>query len=84
MPKPDVILLKMNSGDAWFADTSVNGTSFKFLMDKVARKSVMFSKLFMSIPESLRPHLYNTSMIFQVANGEVLPSTGVAHVTIQM
>ncbi len=27
-PKSDVILLKMNSGDAWFADASVNGTPF--------------------------------------------------------
>ncbi len=28
-PKSDVILLKMNSGDAWFEYASVNGTSFK-------------------------------------------------------
>ncbi len=27
-PKTDVVLLKMNSGDAWFADASVNGTKF--------------------------------------------------------
>ncbi len=40
-PKSDVILLKMNSGDAWFADASVNGTSFKLLMDTGAYKSVM-------------------------------------------
>ncbi len=24
IPKADVVLLKMNSGDAWFADASVN------------------------------------------------------------
>ncbi len=40
-PKADVVLLKMNSGDAWFVDVSVNGTSFKFLMDTGASKSVM-------------------------------------------
>ncbi len=74
----------MNSGDAWFADASVNETSFKFLMDTGASKSVMSSKRFMSIPESLRPQLYNTRMRFQVANGGVLSSTGVAYVTIQM
>ncbi len=38
----------------------------------------------MSIPESLRPQLYNTRMKFQIANGDVLSSTVVAHVTIQM
>ncbi len=27
-PKTDIILLKMDSGDAWFADASVNGTNF--------------------------------------------------------
>ncbi len=32
-PKSGVIFLKMDSGDAWFANTFVNGTSFKFLMD---------------------------------------------------
>ncbi len=50
-PKADVILLKMNSGDAWFADASVNGTYFKFLMDTGACKSVKSSRRFMSIPE---------------------------------
>ncbi len=50
-PKSDVISLKMNSGDAWFADASVNGTSFKFLMDTGANKSVMSLRRFMSIPE---------------------------------
>ncbi len=83
-PKSDVILLKMNSGDAWFADASVNGTSFKFLMDTGAIKSVMSSKRLMSIPKSFQPKLYNRRMKFQVANGEVLSSIGVAHVTIQM
>ncbi len=83
-PKSDVIILKMNSGDAWFADASVNGTFFKFLMDTGSSKSVMSSKRFMSIPQSLQLQLYNTRMRFQVANGEVLSSTGVAHVTIQM
>ncbi len=39
--KSDVILLTINSGDAWFADASINGTSFKFLMDTGASKSVM-------------------------------------------
>ncbi len=50
-PKLDVILLKMDSGDACFADASVIGTAFKFLMDTGASKSVMSSKHFMSIPE---------------------------------
>ncbi len=58
-PKSDVILLKMNNGDAWFADASVNGTPIKFLMDTGASKSVMSSKRFMSIPELFRPKLYN-------------------------
>ncbi len=44
--KSDVILLKMDSGDVWFAEASVNGTAFKFLMDNGARKSVMSSKCF--------------------------------------
>ncbi len=74
----------MDSGDAWFADTSVNGTTFKFFMDTGASKSVMSSKRFMSIPEMFRPQLYNTRMKFQVGNGEVLSSMGVAHVSIQM
>ncbi len=72
----------MDFGDAWFEDTSVNGTSFKFLMDTGDNKSVMSSKRFMSIPEMFRPQLYNTSP--QVASGEVLSSMGVAHVTVQM
>ncbi len=42
--KSDVILLKINSGDAWFANASVNGTSFKFLMDAGASKSVISSE----------------------------------------
>ncbi len=83
-PKADVVLIKMNSGDAWFADASVNGTKFKFLVDTGASKSVMSMKSFKSIPELFRPQLYNTNMRFQVANGEVLPSMGVAHVTICM
>ncbi len=74
----------MDSGDAWIADTSVNGASFKFLMDTGVSKSVMSSKRFMSIPEMFRPQLYNTRMKFQVANGEALSSLGVTHVTIQM
>ncbi len=68
-PKADIILLKMDSGDAWFADASVNGTPFKFLMDSGASKSVMSSK--QSIPEVFRPNLCNTRKKFQVANGEV-------------
>ncbi len=83
-PKSDVILLKMNSGDAWFADAFVNGTSFKFLMDTGASKSVMSSKRFMSIPEMLLSQLYNMRMKFQVANKEILSSICVAHLTIQM
>ncbi len=82
--KSDVILLKMNSGDAWFSDSSVSGTSFRFLMDTRDSKSVMSSKRFMSIPEPFRPQLYDTRMKFQVANEEVLSSMDVAHVTIQM
>ncbi len=83
-PKSDVILLKMDSGDAWFADASVNGTAFKFKMDTGASKSVMSSKCFMSIPEMFLPQLYNTRMKFQIANGEVLSSMGVAHLSIRM
>ncbi len=82
--KSDVVLLKMGSGDAWFADASLNGTSFKFLMDTAASKSVMSMKRFLSIPELFRPKLYNTKMRFQVTNGEVIASMGVAHVTISM
>ncbi len=74
----------MDSGDAWFAEAFVNGTRFKFLMDTGASKSVMSSKRFMSIPEPFRLHLCNTRMKFQVANGEVISSMGVAHVYIQM
>ncbi len=74
----------MNSDDAWFADASVNGTSLKFLMDTQASKSVMSSKRFMFIPESLRPQLCNTRMKLQGANGEVLSSIGVEHVTTKM
>ncbi len=83
-PKSDVILLKMNSGYAWFADAYVNGTSFKFLMDTGASKRGMSSRRFMPIPEVFRPQLYNMKMRFQVANGEVISSMGVTHVTIQM
>ncbi len=50
-PKSDVILLKMDSGEARSANASVNGTPFKFLMDSGASKSVISSKWFMSIPE---------------------------------
>ncbi len=50
-PISNVILLKMDSGEAWFANASVNGTPFKFIMDSGASKSVMSSKGFMSIPE---------------------------------
>ncbi len=40
--KLDVILLKMDSGDTWFADAPVNGTHFKFLMDtEVAKVSCL-------------------------------------------
>ncbi len=81
-PKSEVILLKMDSGEAWFANASVNGTPFKFLIYSGASKSVMSSKWFMSIPELFRPKLYNTRMKFQVANGEVLNTIGVAHVSI--
>ncbi len=82
--KSDVILLKMDSGNAWFADASVNGTNFRFLMDTGASKSVMSSKHFISIPDVFQLQLCNTRMKFQVANGEVLSSMGVAHVLIQM
>ncbi len=75
-PKANVVLLKMNSGDAWFADASVNGTKFKFQMDTGASKSGMSMKSFKSIPELFRPQLHNTRMRFQVANREVLPSNG--------
>ncbi len=81
-PKADVVVLKMNSGNAWFADESVNGTKFKFLKDTGARKSVMSMKCFKSIPELFRPQFDNTNMIFQIAKGEVLPSMCLAYVTI--
>ncbi len=70
--------------EAWFANASVNGTPFKFLMDSGASKSFMSLKRFMSIPELFRPKLCNTRMKFQVANGEVLNAIVVAHVCIQM
>ncbi len=50
-PKSDGTLLKMDYDDSLFAEASVNGTSFRFLMDTGAGKSVMLSKQFMSIPE---------------------------------
>ncbi len=53
-------------------------------MDTGASKSVMSSKCFISIPDMFRSQLCNTRMKFQVANGEVLSSMGVAHVSIQM
>ncbi len=71
-PKLDVILLKMESGDAWFADASINGTPFTFSMDSGASKSVISSKQFMSISDVFQPQLCKTRMIFQVANGEVV------------
>ncbi len=40
-PKSDIILLKMDSGESWFANAPVNGTPFKFLMDSEASKSVI-------------------------------------------
>ncbi len=83
-PKWDVILLKMDSGEAWFANASVNGTPFKLVMDSRASKGVMSSKWFMSIQELFRPKLCNTRMKFQVATVEVLNAIGVAHVSIQM
>ncbi len=70
-PKSDVILLKMDSDEAWFTNASVNGTPFKLLMDSRASKSIMSSKRFMSIPELFRPKLYNTRMKFQVVNGGI-------------
>ncbi len=83
-PKSDVILLKMNSGNAWFADASVNGTSFMFLMDTGTSKSVMSVKQFLTISELFRPTSYNMKMKFQVANREVTASMGVAHIIISM
>ncbi len=73
----------MNCGDAWFADESVNGTSFKLLMDTGDSKSVISLRRFMSIPKLFKPQLYNMRMRFQVAN-RVISSMGVAHVTMQM
>ncbi len=74
----------MDSGDAWFAEVSVNGTTFKFVMDTGSSKIVMSTKRFISIPEMFRPNMCNTRMKFQEVNGEVLNSIGVAHVSIQM
>ncbi len=67
-PKSDIILLRMDSGEAWFANAFVNGTPFKFLMDSGASKCVMSLKRFMSIPELFRPKLCITRIKFQVAN----------------
>ncbi len=53
-------------------------------MNTGASKSVISLKCFMSIPEIFRPQLCNTRMKFQVDNGELLFSTDVAHVSIQM
>ncbi len=83
-PKADVVLLKLDSDDAWFADASINGTPFKFLMDSGASKSVKSSKHFMSISDLFRPMLSNTRMKFQVANEEVINAMGVAHTSVQM
>ncbi len=83
-PKVDIILLKMDSGDAWFADASINGTPFRLLMDSGAIKSVMSSKRFMSILDLFRPNLCYTRMKLQVENGEVLNAMGVACISIQM
>ncbi len=78
-PKADVVLLKMNSGDSWFTDASVNGTKFKFLMDTGASKSVMSMKSFKSIPELFRPQLHNPGQIvataIQVDSVEMLPDS---------
>ncbi len=76
-----VILLKMSSGDAWYADASVNGTLFKLLMDTGASKSVMSMKRFLNIPELFRLKLYNEILC---RKWEVSASMGDAHVTISM
>ncbi len=65
-PKSDVILLQIDSSDAWFADVSVNGTNFKFLMDTGDSHCVMSSKHFMSISEMFRPQLCNTIRNFKL------------------
>ncbi len=44
----------------------------------------MSLKRIMSIPELFRPKLCNTTMKFQVVNGEGLNAIGVAHVSIQI
>ncbi len=82
--KSDVILLKLDSGEAWFANGSVNGTPFKFVMDSGASKSVMSLKLFMSITELFQSKLCNIRMKFKVANGELLNAIGVAHASTKM
>ncbi len=71
-PKAGVVLLMLDSGDTWFADASIIGTPFKFLMDSGVSKSVMSLKQFMQIPDLFQPKLSNTRMTFQVANGEVI------------
>ncbi len=83
-PKSNILLLKMDSGEVWFANASVNGIPFKFLMDSGASKSVMSSKWFMSILELFRPKLCNSRLKFKVANEEVLNAILVAHASIQM
>ncbi len=58
----------MDSCEAWFANASVNGSLFKFLMDSGASESVISLKRFMSILELFQTNLCNTMMTFQVAN----------------
>ncbi len=82
--KADVVLLKLDSSDAWFADASIDGTPFNFLMDSGVSKSVMSLKQFLSIPDLFRPKLCNTIMKFQVPIGEVINAMGVAHVSVRM
>jgi len=54
------ILLKMNTGEAWFVSSEVNGIPMDFLVDTGAAKSVMSYKRYMSIPDNKRPKLQKT------------------------
>ncbi len=40
-PKAGVVLLRLDSINIYFADASINGTTFKFLKDSGASKRVM-------------------------------------------
>ena len=82
--KADVVLLSLDTGESWFAETVTCGVPMNFLMDTGASKSVMSHRKFMSIPETERPRLGKMNVKFQVANGEVIAALGGAHMAIDL